>query len=433
MGDPDAPLIGFSWRYGASRDTTGIVFWSDVFLHTDANGRKLAIFLVDTQGLFDNIATPAENARIFSLGTLISSVQILNLSNNIQEDQLQYLEFATEFATMVDGDDSYRGNKVFQNFIFLLRDWQNAEDFPLGFQGGEKYLETILAQPPDQNEKLRLVRQHINSSFERLQCCLLPYPGKCVATKKSYDGRWSDMEDDFRVQLKTTIETLLSPDNLLPKRINNKQVKVREMEEFIDLYFQKFNCSDVPDTMTLYEATVEKQMRNFIAKSKKKYKKVLENNRVHITLTNLHFIHDYCELVASEKLRDFLKIGRCEHKSKYEEILHDDLKTSFMEWSKFEKQIKEQEEALKLKEIENEEELLKIRRTEKEKLHGQAREEADGRYSGKEIAVEVLKIRLAKSKELKEELLKQVEVLKREKAVAFNALSRIRCFPCVIS
>ena len=64
--------------------------WSDVFLHTDlASGDEIAIVLIDTQGLFVNQTTPAGNARIFSLGTLISSIQIFNLTGVVQEDQLQ--------------------------------------------------------------------------------------------------------------------------------------------------------------------------------------------------------------------------------------------------------------------------------------------------------------------------------------------------------
>jgi atlastin len=97
IGDVDAPLTGFSWRSGATRDTTGVVLWSDVFLHENLNPKtkkmeKLAIVLMDTQGLFYSKTSPTENSRIFALGTLISSIQIFNLNDVIQENQLQYLQ-----------------------------------------------------------------------------------------------------------------------------------------------------------------------------------------------------------------------------------------------------------------------------------------------------------------------------------------------------
>jgi atlastin len=92
MGDSKEPLKGFSWKAGRHRDTVGILMWSDIFLHTTENGEKLAIILMDTQGLFDNETTHDDNTKIFTLNTLISSMQIMNLKERIQEDQLQYLQ-----------------------------------------------------------------------------------------------------------------------------------------------------------------------------------------------------------------------------------------------------------------------------------------------------------------------------------------------------
>ena len=91
MGGKDEPLRGFSWKGGVKRDTSGIIVWSDIFLH-EAKGKKLAIILMDTQGLFDTKTSPTENSRIFALGTLASSIQIFNLNDVIQENQLEYLQ-----------------------------------------------------------------------------------------------------------------------------------------------------------------------------------------------------------------------------------------------------------------------------------------------------------------------------------------------------
>lgn len=123
MGDRNEPLKGFSWRDGLYRDTTGIVIWDDVFLHTNDDGEKLAILVMDTHGLFDNETTPMNNSRIFALGTLLSSVQVFNIANVIQEDQLQYLQYAIEFANFSFNKNETNKEKIFQRLIFLLRDW----------------------------------------------------------------------------------------------------------------------------------------------------------------------------------------------------------------------------------------------------------------------------------------------------------------------
>lgn len=133
MGTKDDPLSGFTWRSGTKRDTTGIIMWNDIFLHTvESTGEKIAIVIMDTQGLFDNETSPADNSRIFALGTLISSIQVLNLVGIIQEDQLQYLQFATEFARFASADQA-GGGKPFQNLLFLIRDWNNPGGINFNF------------------------------------------------------------------------------------------------------------------------------------------------------------------------------------------------------------------------------------------------------------------------------------------------------------
>lgn len=47
---------------------------------------------MDTQGMFDGNTEKVANAQIFALSTLLSSVQIVNLSHHIQENDLEFLE-----------------------------------------------------------------------------------------------------------------------------------------------------------------------------------------------------------------------------------------------------------------------------------------------------------------------------------------------------
>lgn len=91
MGNRLEPLTGFSWEAGQDRITTGIVVWSDIFLHQKATGEKLAIVLMDTQGMFDKQSLD-EDYQIFALATWLSSIQIANVKIRIGEDQLQRLQ-----------------------------------------------------------------------------------------------------------------------------------------------------------------------------------------------------------------------------------------------------------------------------------------------------------------------------------------------------
>lgn len=98
LGDENEALVGFSWRGGSERDTTGIWMWSELFLHDFENGEKVAIAILDTQGTFDSQSTVKECATVFALSTMLSSVLVFNVSQNIQEDDLQHLQLFTEYG-----------------------------------------------------------------------------------------------------------------------------------------------------------------------------------------------------------------------------------------------------------------------------------------------------------------------------------------------
>lgn len=60
-------LDGFKWRAGRKRETVGIWMWSEIFTHDYANGEKVAIILLDTQGIFDQQTSKRVGTMILSL------------------------------------------------------------------------------------------------------------------------------------------------------------------------------------------------------------------------------------------------------------------------------------------------------------------------------------------------------------------------------
>jgi len=67
----------FEWRGGRSRVTTGIQVLSDPFL-VEVQGQKVAIFLMDCQGLSNSKTPTSQNIKIFTFSALISSLFIYN-------------------------------------------------------------------------------------------------------------------------------------------------------------------------------------------------------------------------------------------------------------------------------------------------------------------------------------------------------------------
>jgi hypothetical protein len=238
--------LGFSWKSGSKADTQGILFWSDIFLYDNPkNGEKIAILLMDTQGLFEPGVSSDLNARIFGLGTLISSIQVINLYGVIQEDQLQYLEMSTQFTKLVQAKSKTNSNlKPFQDMVFLVRDWAD-DDVGYGFEGGKVVWENIFETATSNNKAAESVRKNIKNAFEKIQFFLLPHPGLHVM-KKNFDGSYAKIEPEFMEYLINIIESKLSPENLVVKKILGKEVTGAELKDYITIYFDAFNSNDLP-------------------------------------------------------------------------------------------------------------------------------------------------------------------------------------------
>lgn len=132
---------GFKWRGGRTPETIGIWMWSEVFTHDFASGEKVAIILIDTQGLFEMGSEIHDWTTTFALSMLMSSVQCYNIMQNIQENDLQNLELFIHYGRLVHEQTN---KKPFQKLVFIVRDWPFATETDYGWHG-QKTVEEILA------------------------------------------------------------------------------------------------------------------------------------------------------------------------------------------------------------------------------------------------------------------------------------------------
>jgi atlastin len=290
---------GFDWRGGAERNTTGIWIWSKPFiLPRNANSsEKIALLLVDTQGMFDHETTMGLTAAIFGLSTLLSSYQIYNVDKRIQEDNLQQLALFSEYGRMALQADGHKGqsqrtnlenehgdkgqekkktSKPFQKIEFLVRDWQNFEDdedMESCEREMKEYLESVIAER--QASDLKDTREQITSCFEEVSCFLMTHPGFAV-TKKKYSGDVSVVEPIFKSFMDCYCKRVFS--NLVAKSIHGRELTAVELGAYIQNYANMFETgAQFPEAATMLEATASANNSNATSLSIKLYKAEMDN------------------------------------------------------------------------------------------------------------------------------------------------------------
>ncbi|CAL4079710.1 unnamed protein product [Meganyctiphanes norvegica] len=252
LNDTDKPLTGFKWRQGSKRETTGVLIWSEPFLVKRKSGEEIAVVLMDTQGTFDTQSSMKDSTVVFALTTMVSSVLIYNLMNNIQEDDLMNLQLFTSYGMMAQEDTPDTAHP-FQRLHFLVRDWGFPYEVPYGHQGGQHLLDEILQVTEKQHPAHQEVRRDLRKCFRDINCYLMPHPGFKVIQKANFDGRLKDIEQEFVEHLKILVPRLLAPENLVKKEIGGQPIKSRDLLKFFTIFMEVFKDNDLPEPTTLVE------------------------------------------------------------------------------------------------------------------------------------------------------------------------------------
>jgi atlastin len=287
---------GFKWRGGRERMTTGIWFWSRPFYKyvVDSTSEskkktKVAVLLMDTQGMFDSETSQLLTTCIFGLSTLLCSYQIYNLVKQVQEDNLQHLALFTEYGKRVleiqkkqqsipSNESSSTTEKPFQHLELVIRDAVLSQtamnDYANYKQEMASYLNSILSKSA--NKDIVSIRQHIQTCFSSVGVTLLPHPGYEVAENETYDGSIHVIRDKFIFLVNKYIQQTFHS-RVQIKRINGRIVINTEYLQFAKAYCKIFQLKDgFPDVKILLQATADANNRNALEKAYQMYSTSLE-------------------------------------------------------------------------------------------------------------------------------------------------------------
>ena len=192
---------GFQFRSGRLRDTVGITVWSKPFVFNRSDGRRVALLIMDSQGLYDASTNSNDNVRLFTMVSLLSSSLMLNTPQNINLKQLMELKYFMEYATT--GSTIIDGQKPFQRLTFLIREYTLSET--LGWNGGKEELDQFMVP----NALTRVMKQNnlgrnLTKGFSEIDGFALPFPGRDV-TKSDYDGSLSKIDLEFLIHLEELV------------------------------------------------------------------------------------------------------------------------------------------------------------------------------------------------------------------------------------
>ncbi|CAM5147672.1 unnamed protein product [Natator depressus] len=200
MGREEEPLEGFEWRVGARSVTKGVWAWSQPFW-VPSEGGQVAVLLVDTEGSMDIARDTETSVKLSALSMLLGSYQILNVSSQLKDPDLEYLEMFLHVAEEVGKE---YGLESIQHLDVLVRDWSNS--LVLGTDGGKEHLrdvrQMLAARSPCKHpEALEAL------SRSKTHCFVMPFPGKRIMTGSQ--GCLRDMDEDFRDSLRDYVTGLV--------------------------------------------------------------------------------------------------------------------------------------------------------------------------------------------------------------------------------
>lgn len=142
------------------------------------------------------------------------------------------------------------------------------------------------------------------------------------------------MDDEFKEEIEKLIDHLLKPDNLVPKRMNGKDLTSSEFLAYIDQYFKLFQSNLLPEAQSIYETTVEQQLSILINSCFDNYLKSIQDHESSIISTNyVSIVHELCNFQSLLLFKDSMKMGNSEHEKKFRKNLENRIENFYSTWA----------------------------------------------------------------------------------------------------
>ncbi|XP_040101794.1 RING finger protein 112 isoform X5 [Oryx dammah] len=170
---------GQGFRWGANGLSRGIWMWNHPFL-LGKEGRKVAVFLVDTGDVMSPELSKETRTRLCALTSMLSSYQILTASQELKDTDLEHLETFVHVAEVMG---RHYGMVPIQHLDLLVHDSSHPSTAWQGHVGD------VIQKSSGKYPKVQRLLQG-----RRARCYLLPAPGRRWASRGH--GSSGDTDDD---------------------------------------------------------------------------------------------------------------------------------------------------------------------------------------------------------------------------------------------
>ncbi|XP_068130729.1 RING finger protein 112-like [Hyperolius riggenbachi] len=201
LGQENDPLNGFPWGYNPDKATKGIWIWSRPFI-LNKDGKKMAVYLLDTEGTTTTSSHPDVSAKLSVLTMLISSHLVYNLNSSMKETAIDYLQIYCN-PTEIDPENNLENKQFYalKYFDVLIRDWQNPEGYTP--EVGKAHIREKIQEAEGNRDRVLAALEE-----GTVRCVLMPHPSDAIAGGGS--GCLDDMDLDFQRSLYTYLSTVVA-------------------------------------------------------------------------------------------------------------------------------------------------------------------------------------------------------------------------------
>lgn len=185
---------------------------------------------------------------------MLSSTLVYNISGNIGENHLQHLQFVCSYGQLAYEETSKKAEPI-QKLMVLVRDWTNVHEHAYGIIGGKNFLDKRLEIRRNQATEVKKLRQQIMSTFKEIECYLMPHPDLKVTQNPYFDGKVSDINEDFVNHLSSLFVQLFSPDKMSVKKVGGQVIRCKDLGEYFKRYFDNFQVDFIDESLLTFLLT----------------------------------------------------------------------------------------------------------------------------------------------------------------------------------